>query len=386
MHRSVRIFAILLFGVSVFLCGCNLHFEGNTAVQEIFEEELIDNRIGLDDGFAVVSIQPKDSYVAEASRYEVEIYKAGERDKLILKRSFDLNGAKDVSFSLRIQRNVYDIVVDGYYTDSLTGTTSLVCHGVLEGFRLLKNTPVTTVFVSSIIHEHDSEHIPVKIEARDPNCGFDGFKEHWRCSLCGRLFSDEECSNEIEYSDVVIPKTGSHVYSMGRYERVNGDGHMKVCDVCGLSDGVLEPHETIGFNHDSDYHWSVCFCGYEWKDSKEPHRFSNGVCTVCSYGGSVGSDAGFDVVVESPDPEGSLIAIPVGDSPNVWSIEFEERNCKDPIYEGWTFQWFVEGVEQQFETSCVFTLETPFKQSYEVFCIFDNGKGTGSASISVTGQ
>lgn len=66
-------------------------------------------------------------------------------------------------------------------------------------------------------------HKIVKVEAKAPTCTEDGNKEYWYCDRCGKYFSDEAGTTEINLEDVVIPATGHHY--------VNG-----YCTECGHRD------------------------------------------------------------------------------------------------------------------------------------------------------
>ena len=53
----------------------------------------------------------------------------------------------------------------------------------------------------------DHIHTPVKTDAVPAGCETDGSDAYWTCSGCGKLFSDEACTQEIA-SPVVVPATG----------------------------------------------------------------------------------------------------------------------------------------------------------------------------------
>ena len=67
-------------------------------------------------------------------------------------------------------------------------------------------------------------HILTKTEAKEPTCTEDGNSAYWTCTLCGKYFSDEAGTAEIEKDSWVIPATG-HIFSNG------------TCIVCGYCDG-----------------------------------------------------------------------------------------------------------------------------------------------------
>ena len=49
------------------------------------------------------------------------------------------------------------------------------------------------------------DHVPEKTEAKEATCGEPGNIEYWTCSVCGKFFSDEECTNEIKENSWLTP-------------------------------------------------------------------------------------------------------------------------------------------------------------------------------------
>lgn len=71
-------------------------------------------------------------------------------------------------------------------------------------------------------------HKAVKTEAKAPTCTEDGNIAYWYCSVCGKYFSDEACSQEITQEQTVVPAAG-HKYENG------------VCTQCGAKDPDNQP-------------------------------------------------------------------------------------------------------------------------------------------------
>lgn len=94
--------------------------------------------------------------------------------------------------------------------DSTTGKVTAVAPGeavITAKAGEKKATCAVTVT------EHICVHNPDKIEGREPTCTREGTKEHYECTLCGRLFEDAAATIEIkDYSSVVIPAKG-HAYT-----------------------------------------------------------------------------------------------------------------------------------------------------------------------------
>ena len=51
-------------------------------------------------------------------------------------------------------------------------------------------------------------HQPVKTEAREASCTAEGNTAYWRCSVCGKYFSDEACTQESAPADTVVAAAG----------------------------------------------------------------------------------------------------------------------------------------------------------------------------------
>ncbi len=54
----------------------------------------------------------------------------------------------------------------------------------------------------------DLAHSLTKVEAKEPENGISGTKEHYVCSGCGKLFADENAATELTAADVAIPAGG----------------------------------------------------------------------------------------------------------------------------------------------------------------------------------
>ena len=72
-----------------------------------------------------------------------------------------------------------------------------------------------------------ASHTLTKIEARTPTCTEDGNSAYWTCSVCGKLFSDENGTTETTAEAVKISAAG---HSLTKAE---GGSEYWVCDLCG---------------------------------------------------------------------------------------------------------------------------------------------------------
>lgn len=71
-------------------------------------------------------------------------------------------------------------------------------------------------------------HKLTKTEEKAATCTEKGNEEYWACEVCGKYFSDEACTQEINLADTVIAATG-HSYENGK------------CTVCGALDPDYVP-------------------------------------------------------------------------------------------------------------------------------------------------
>ena len=74
------------------------------------------------------------------------------------------------------------------------------------------------------------KHTPVFVEEKAATCTEEGNIAYWKCTDCGKYFSDEACTEELLPEDVVIEMT-EHNYNDG------------ICIVCGAEDPEYDPGE-----------------------------------------------------------------------------------------------------------------------------------------------
>lgn len=247
----------------------------------------------------------------------------------------------------------------------------------------------TGTFESTTYHAigHELEHV----SANDATCGDSGNCEYWRCTRtnCNKLFSDANGEKETSLENVTIPATGEHVFvneanPSGVYQSTS-EGHFKQCLVCHKSIGPIEGHVWTKDN-DVDYHWEACqVCHYSKKeDTKKPHNYVDGHCTVCGRYDEKPAQSGFDVGEKSSEPKGDVTYTP---DENIWTFSFVDKtpDKEHPVITEDLF-WCLDGERQaEFDGNATFVLKTPKKQSYTVLCVYNNGKGYGSCEITVTG-
>ena len=80
-----------------------------------------------------------------------------------------------------------------------------------------------------------SKHSIKAVEAKDPTCTEDGNIEYYTCSVCNKLFADEEATTEITLDDTVITAKGHKLVKTDRKEATcTEDGNIEyyTCSVC----------------------------------------------------------------------------------------------------------------------------------------------------------
>lgn len=114
---------------------------------------------------------------------------------------------------------VYNVDRDGNKVEDCTFTQ--------EGANLSIKTKSVSLYNTVIEFKH--VHAIKKITGTDSTCTTTGVNEHWKCTLCGKLFSDDQGVNEIKVEDTVRP-FAPHKYDNGK------------CVVCEASDpSITDP-------------------------------------------------------------------------------------------------------------------------------------------------
>lgn len=312
MNRRVlaAIACIAIVLASATLVACDVYMDGGTAVQEVFENDLIEDGVYLADGNGMLAIKPASDVPEEIDHYEVSVFRHGEAKATL---SFNVPYEdKEIEVALYIQRGLYNIEVVGVHQKA-DSSFIVVCKGSFKGYSLTKAGESVAVELFDVGHDM------VHYERVSPTCEQDGNIEYWYCKRCERNFQDEAGTTAIVGS-VVLRKL--HPQSLEKVEAVDAtctsEGNVEYwkCPVCGkwYSDGLGEsliadkadvvvpklPHSPdAAWHHDSscpDRHWHVCtICGikmsaesHAWNDgevTKDPTENEQGermyTCTVC---------------------------------------------------------------------------------------------------------
>ena len=79
-------------------------------------------------------------------------------------------------------------------------------------------------------------HTLEKVEAKDSTCMEEGNTEHWKCTVCGKLFSNSEGTTETTQEAVTISKKPHNLTAVtGKEATCTADGHKDYwyCSACG---------------------------------------------------------------------------------------------------------------------------------------------------------
>ncbi len=109
-------------------------------------------------------------------------------------------------------------------------------------------------------HEY-GELIPVK----GATCGEAGVKAHYQCSVCQKLFVDDEngTKQQVTESDLEIAPTGQHDYENQPYVSDGDEGHHQLCKECGTPNAT-DKHTLTYTKVDDNQHKIECSdCDYE---------------------------------------------------------------------------------------------------------------------------
>ena len=94
---------------------------------------------------------------------------------------------------------------------------------------------------------HDLKFVP----SRKATETTDGWKSHFECKVCGKYFADANAERELQWSEIVIPKTGA----IGTLGDVDGDKQVTIIDVTIIQRalaGINVPYENVAKLGDID--------------------------------------------------------------------------------------------------------------------------------------
>ena len=270
-HTAAIAAVLLLLFVSLAVVSCDVQFTGGTAIQEVFEEELVNDDVSLhptEGAVVAIRLVPDSSVPETIDSYIVKFYRNGEEVKTV-----EVLPIGSLAFTITdLPRASYDITAQALTHENLevaVGKASVqVTSSGIEAAIELKVT----------VHVHDLAHV----EGQNATCTENGLKEHWFCNTCGKYFADANAENETNLEELVLPAKG-HSYSETSDEvhepTCEEDGYeVRICIVCGHEEKTKTAealgHVDSGYLHNEEEHWKVCpRCNKEY--DRESHVFTD---------------------------------------------------------------------------------------------------------------
>ena len=216
--KASAIFSILvLLFVSISVVSCDIQFTRGTAIQEVFEDQLVNDDVSLhptESSIVTIRLLPDTSVPETIETYIVKFYRNDEEVK-----SVEVPPIGPLSFVLTdLPRASYIIEAK-----ALTHEGREVAVGEAS-IHVTSNGEKATIDLTTPVHVH----VLVRVDAQDASCTEAGLKEHWYCSLCGKYFADANAEKETSLEELAIPAKG-HVDSEYFH---NENEHWKVCLRC----------------------------------------------------------------------------------------------------------------------------------------------------------
>lgn len=259
--KASAIFSILiLLFVSISVVSCDIQFTEGTAIQEVFEDELVNDDVSLhptESSTVKIKLVPDTSVPETILGYEVVFYRTNFNTPY---RTVEV----DSSFEFELHdlpRASYRIVGRAITED---GVPVAVGEALIKVFSKGADVAIELKDVGHIMKHHP------KVEA---TCTASGNIEYWHCTRCGLDFTDEKGENYI--GDTTIPAKGHlmvHVEAKApSCTEAGNKGHWH-CDRCekdfvdeeGSSElddvavSALGHDWFTGWSHDEHSHWHIC--------------------------------------------------------------------------------------------------------------------------------
>lgn len=263
--KASAIFSILvLLFVSISVVSCDIQFTRGTAIQEVFEDQLVNDDVSLhptESSIVTIRLVPDTSVPETILGYEVVCYRTNSNTPY---RTVEV----DSSFELELHdlpRASYRIVGRAITED---GVPVAVGEASIKVFSKGADAAIELKDVGHIMKPHP------RVKA---TCTASGNIEYWHCTRCGLDFTDEKGENYI--ADTTIPAKGhSLVHVEAKAPKCTEEGNVEHwhCDRCGKNfedkEGSVELEDvmTSALGHD----WST-----EWSRDEHDHWHR---CTRCS--------------------------------------------------------------------------------------------------------
>lgn len=308
---SILSILILLF-VSISVVSCDIQFTRGTAIQEVFEDQLVNDDVSLhptESSMVTIKLVPDTSVPETILGYEVVCYRTNSNTPY---RTVEV----DSSFELELHdlpRASYRIVGRAITED---GVPVAVGEALIKVFSKGADAAIELKDVGHIMKPHP------RVKA---TCTASGNIEYWHCTRCGLDFTDEKGENYI--ADTTIPAKGhSLVHVEAKAPKCTEEGNVEHwhCDMCRKNfedkEGSVELEDvmTSALGHD----WST-----EWSKDETQHWHN---CTRCSATDNV---AEHDMAVishkDATEDEAGYIAYKCS------ICGFERKDAIPPINHNW---------------------------------------------------
>ncbi len=253
--KASAIFSILiLLFVSISVVSCDIQFTEGTAIQEVFEDQLVNDDVSLhptESSIVTIRLFPDTSVPETIETYIVKFYRNDEEVK-----SVEVPPIGPLSFVLTdLPRASYIIEAKALTHEGLevaVGKASI---------QVTSSGAGTAIELEATVHVHELVHVA----AQDASCTENGLKEHWYCSLCGKYFADANAEKETTYEELVIPRGHSYPETPNETHEPTcvEDGYeVRICTVCGDKQ-VKKTSSALGhmdskYLYNKDEHWKVC--------------------------------------------------------------------------------------------------------------------------------
>ena len=145
-------------------------------------------------------------------------------------------------------------------------------------------------------------HVLAHVSAKDATCVADGCTEHYLCTDCGAVFTDEAALNQINVADTVVPAKGHNMCQWKQTVAPTCVEEGKEEGVCSACDYIEE--RTLSANG-HDFAVNYCTVCGERRVSEGLEFTSNGDGTC--YVSGIGNCVDVDISIPKVSPDGDIV-------------------------------------------------------------------------------
>lgn len=306
--KASAIFSILvLLFVSISVVSCDIQFTRGTAIQEVFEDQLVNDDVSLhptESSMVTIKLVPDTSVPETIETYIVKFYRNDEEVKSVEvppigPLSFVLTDLPRASYRIvgrAITEDGVAVAIGEAYMKVSSNGTEVVMEFKDVGHIMKPHPRVEATCTASgnieywhctrcgldftdeegLNHVSDTTipakgHSTVHVGYKAPSCTEAGTIDHWHCDRCERDFMDEEGSSELD--DVAVSALGHDWSTDWSHDE---HSHWHICTRCSTTGDVAD-HAMEVMDHrdatedDAGYDlWECSVCGYQRKDDLPP--------------------------------------------------------------------------------------------------------------------